>query len=119
VCSAGSLLSTHVLLTDNPAIMPEYNGCLLRLAEELGDRLLPAFDTPHGIPLSWVNLRKVSRWQGLLCEIVSYMSPKYPISRGLHRAIGRLEWVGLRAFDGAYSTRMHALCRECLNKRRG
>ena len=39
--------------------MPEYNGCLLRLATELGKRLLPAFATPHGIPLSWVNLRQV------------------------------------------------------------
>lgn len=101
MCFAGSLLSTHVLLTDNPAIMPEYNGCLLRLAEELGDRLLPAFDTPHGIPLSWVNLRKVSRWQGLLCQIVSSMSPKYPISCRLHRAIERLAWIGLRVIDGA------------------
>ncbi len=58
-CHAGSLLSTHILLVNNPAIMPEYNDCLLRLATELGDRLLPAFNTPHGIPLSWVNLRKV------------------------------------------------------------
>ncbi len=49
----------HVLLTRNPAIMPEYGGGLLRLAADLGDRLLPAFDTPTGIPLSWVNLRKV------------------------------------------------------------
>ena len=80
MCPAGSLLSTHVLLTDNTDIMPEYNGCLLRLAEELGDRLLPAFDTPHGIPLSWINLRKVSCWQGFLCQSVSYMSPRYPIS---------------------------------------
>lgn len=56
---AGSLLSTHILLNSNPVIMPEYNGCLLRLAAELGDRLLPAFDTPHGVPLSWVNLKKV------------------------------------------------------------
>ena len=59
-CHAGSLLSTHVLLVNNPTIMPEYSGCLLRLATELGDRLLPAFNTPHGIPLSWVNLRRVS-----------------------------------------------------------
>ncbi|CAL5220465.1 g2487 [Coccomyxa viridis] len=55
----GSLLSTHVLLANNLVIMPEYNSCLLRLATELGDRLLPAFNTPHGIPLSWVNLRNV------------------------------------------------------------
>ncbi|CAL8470523.1 g10065 [Coccomyxa elongata] len=54
----GGLSSMHVLLTRNPAIMPEYDGGLLRLATDLGDRLLPAFDTPTGIPLSWVNLRK-------------------------------------------------------------
>lgn len=35
-----------------------YDGSLLRLAQDLGDRLLPAFDTPSGIPLSWVNLAK-------------------------------------------------------------
>lgn len=39
--------------------MPGYDGSLLRLAVELTDRLLPAFDTPTGVPLSWVNLRKV------------------------------------------------------------
>ncbi len=49
-----------MLLTRNAAIMPEYSGGLLRLATDLGDRLLPAFGTPSGIPLSWVNLRKVS-----------------------------------------------------------
>lgn len=50
----------HELLTRNTAIMPDYSGGLLRLATDLGDRLLPAFDTPTGIPLSWVNLRKVT-----------------------------------------------------------
>ena len=25
---------------------------------DLADRLMPAFDTPTGVPLSWVNLRK-------------------------------------------------------------
>jgi hypothetical protein len=37
--------------------MPTYNGSLLTTAEDLAIRLLPAFDTPTGIPLSWVNLR--------------------------------------------------------------
>ncbi len=36
-----------------------YSGGLLRAAAELADRLMPAFDTPTGIPLSWVNLRRV------------------------------------------------------------
>lgn len=56
----GGLLSMHALLTRNSAIMPNYSGGLLRLATDLGDRLLPAFNTPTGIPLSWVNLRKVT-----------------------------------------------------------
>ena len=36
-----------------------YDGGLLRAAEDLAGRLMPAFDTPTGIPLSWVNLRRV------------------------------------------------------------
>lgn len=39
--------------------MPGYDGSLLRLAVDLTDRFMPAFDTPTGIPLSWVNLRRV------------------------------------------------------------
>ena len=35
-----------------------YEGGLLALAHDLGKRLLPAFDTPLGIPVHRVNLRK-------------------------------------------------------------
>ena len=35
-----------------------YDGQLLRLAHDLGTRLLPAFDTPTGIPYPRVNLRQ-------------------------------------------------------------
>lgn len=38
---------------------PGYTNGLLLKAVDLADRLMPAFDTPSGIPLSWVNLRKV------------------------------------------------------------
>lgn len=55
----GGLLSSHMLLKRMPSAMPDYNGCLLRMATDLGDRLLPAFDTASGIPLSWVNLQRV------------------------------------------------------------
>lgn len=34
-----------------------YNGQLLRLANDLADRLLPAFNTPTGLPYPRVNLR--------------------------------------------------------------
>jgi hypothetical protein len=36
--------------------MPGYTGSLLAKAEDLAKRLLPAFNTPTGIPLSWINL---------------------------------------------------------------
>lgn len=35
----------------------QYSGKLLNLAEDLGQRLLVAFDTPTGIPFGTVNLR--------------------------------------------------------------
>ena len=54
----GGLLSAHELASDHAlALMPEYSGALLTLAEDLGTRLLPAFDTPTGIPFGTVNLR--------------------------------------------------------------
>jgi len=54
----GGLLSAHLLASDSTlALMPSYDGCLLQLALDLGDRLLPAFDTPTGIPYGTVNMR--------------------------------------------------------------
>ncbi len=44
----GGLLSAYQLTGDRR---------LLRLAEDLGNRLLPAFDSPTGIPYRFVNLR--------------------------------------------------------------
>jgi hypothetical protein len=38
-----------------PAI--RYNNCLLSKAQDMGDRLLKAYDTPTGIPYGTVNLR--------------------------------------------------------------
>ncbi|CAM9962512.1 unnamed protein product, partial [Choristocarpus tenellus] len=35
-----------------------YDGGLLTLAYDVGRRLLPAFDTPHGIPVHRVNLKR-------------------------------------------------------------
>ncbi|XXQ29589.1 alpha-1,2-Mannosidase [Plasmodiophora brassicae] len=54
----GGLLSAHLLAGD-PALskMTDYDGGLLRLAEDLGRRLLAAFKSPSGIPYAWVNLR--------------------------------------------------------------
>ncbi|KAJ3322709.1 ER degradation-enhancing alpha-mannosidase-like protein 1 [Boothiomyces sp. JEL0866] len=55
----GGLLSAH-LLASNPKLdcyLNWYNGELLYLAKDLADRLMPAFDTPFGLPFPRVNLR--------------------------------------------------------------
>lgn len=44
-------------MSQNPSVVPGYEGGLLDAARDLADRLLPAFDTPTGLPLPWVNLR--------------------------------------------------------------
>ena len=56
----GGLLSAHLLASDDAAAgvaVPGYRGELLNLAEDLGDRLLRAFDTPTGVPFGAVNLK--------------------------------------------------------------
>ncbi|KAK1390608.1 alpha-1,2-Mannosidase [Heracleum sosnowskyi] len=54
----GGLLSAHLIASDYATGMriPSYDGELLHLAEDLARRLLPAFDTPTGIPYGSVNL---------------------------------------------------------------
>ncbi|KAF7806987.1 alpha-mannosidase I MNS4 [Senna tora] len=54
----GGLLSAHLMASDYATGMkvPSYDNQLLKLAEDLGRRLLPAFDTPTGIPFGSVNL---------------------------------------------------------------
>eukprot|EP01120_Amphizonella_sp_Union-15-10_P015708 TRINITY_DN8127_c0_g1_i1.p1 TRINITY_DN8127_c0_g1~~TRINITY_DN8127_c0_g1_i1.p1 ORF type:complete len:819 (-),score=118.60 TRINITY_DN8127_c0_g1_i1:3-2459(-) len=50
----GGLLSAHVQALTH---VPGYDNQLLEMAIDLGHRLLPAFDTPTGIPVSRINLR--------------------------------------------------------------
>ncbi|CAA7395272.1 unnamed protein product [Spirodela intermedia] len=54
----GGLLSAHLIASDYATGMrvQNYDGQLLHLAEDLAQRLLPAFDTPTGIPFGSVNL---------------------------------------------------------------
>lgn len=54
----GGLLSAHLIASDYNTGMrvPSYDGELLDLAEDLARRMLPAFDTPTGIPFGSVNL---------------------------------------------------------------
>ncbi|KAH6914987.1 alpha mannosidase-like protein [Coprinopsis sp. MPI-PUGE-AT-0042] len=56
----GGLLSGHIYASDRnqPFYLPWYRGELLDLAWDLGNRLLPAFATPTGIPLARINLRQ-------------------------------------------------------------
>ncbi|KAF4619947.1 hypothetical protein D9613_005188 [Agrocybe pediades] len=56
----GGLLSGHIFASKSghPFHLPWYRGELLDLAHDLGERLLPAFSTPTGIPYARINLRK-------------------------------------------------------------
>lgn len=57
----GGLLSGHILAEKflNQSYPPAHlnNRTLLDMAVDLGDRLLPAFNTPSRIPYSRVNLQ--------------------------------------------------------------
>ncbi|XP_047316787.1 alpha-mannosidase I MNS5 [Impatiens glandulifera] len=55
----GGLVSAHILATDstNRMVQGHYKNQLLVLAEDLGRRFLPAFNTPTGLPYAWVNLK--------------------------------------------------------------
>ncbi|KAK1376924.1 hypothetical protein POM88_033117 [Heracleum sosnowskyi] len=37
-----------------------YNNEMLSLGQDLGQRFLPAFDTPTGLPYAWINLKVLS-----------------------------------------------------------
>ncbi|XP_016575367.2 alpha-mannosidase I MNS4 isoform X2 [Capsicum annuum] len=54
----GGLISAHLIASDYNTGMriPSYDDELLHLAEDLAWRMLPAFDTPTGIPFGSVNL---------------------------------------------------------------
>ncbi|ETI40930.1 hypothetical protein F443_13768 [Phytophthora nicotianae P1569] len=57
----GGLVSAHMLASPEYfGLMDEheYNGELLELAEDLGRRILPAFETPTGIPVHRINLQR-------------------------------------------------------------
>ncbi|KAG6635278.1 hypothetical protein CIPAW_11G031100 [Carya illinoinensis] len=55
----GGLVSAHILATDstNRLVNSSYRNELLFLAEDLGKRFLPAFNTPTGLPYAWINLK--------------------------------------------------------------
>jgi len=55
----GGLLSAHLIASDYATGMriQSYDDQLLHLAADLAQRLLPAFDTPTGIPFGSINLK--------------------------------------------------------------
>ena len=44
----GGLLAAHLMIEEDPSLLPAYDGALLVSATDLGRRLLAAFDTPTG-----------------------------------------------------------------------
>ncbi|EFJ49043.1 hypothetical protein VOLCADRAFT_59905, partial [Volvox carteri f. nagariensis] len=58
----GGLLSGHIRRRRSGGTAagraPAYDGIFLRKAIQLADRLLPAFDTPSGLPALFVHLKK-------------------------------------------------------------
>lgn len=52
----GGLLSGHIFASEGKFKLDWYRGELLELAKDLGERLLPAFDTPTGLP--WARVRQ-------------------------------------------------------------
>lgn len=55
----GGLISAHILAKDYCSQLKDelYQDQLLHLAENLGSRFLPAFETPTGLPYAWINLK--------------------------------------------------------------
>ncbi|KAL9326477.1 hypothetical protein ACSQ67_007122 [Phaseolus vulgaris] len=55
----GGLVSAHLLASDSSKKLFQgaYNNQLLVLAEDLGKRFLPAFNTPTALPYAWINLK--------------------------------------------------------------
>ena len=76
---------------------------LSSLQRELGDRLLPAFDTPTGIPKGGVNLfaRSVKPSRGRGDSIVSEVSTLQLEFRDLSRSTGdpKYQWAVDRAME--------------------
>lgn len=57
----GGMLSAHTLLVRDPSLVPGYDDIFLTRSVDLARRLLPAFNTPTGIPMMYLNLQSVGR----------------------------------------------------------
>jgi mannosidase alpha-like ER degradation enhancer 1 len=85
----GGLLSGHMYASDARSHykIPWYRGQLLRLAQNLGERLLPAFRTSTGIPYARVRMF-IEDWASLIISLID-QSP----FRGAKRRINRIMFV--------------------------
>ncbi|PAV79240.1 hypothetical protein WR25_09242 [Diploscapter pachys] len=107
----GGLISAHMLLSRVPGEKLDPNwpcsGPLLQLAQDMADRLLPAFNTKTGMPFGTVNLRygvhrgetPVTCTAGVGTFVVEFGS--------LSRLTGNPEYerLALRALDALWATR--------------
>uniref|UniRef100_A0AAY4AXY7 alpha-1,2-Mannosidase n=1 Tax=Denticeps clupeoides TaxID=299321 RepID=A0AAY4AXY7_9TELE len=109
----GSLISTHILLTDphhpfGDVAMEDYDNELLHLAHDLAVRLLPAFEnTNTGIPYPRVNL-KSGVPPDSINETCTAGAGSLLVEFGvLSRLIGdsTFEWVARRAVRALWSLR--------------
>ncbi|CAL1367767.1 unnamed protein product [Linum trigynum] len=105
----GGLVSAHILASDskNRLIQGSYDNELLGLAEDLGRRFLPAFDTPTGLPYAWVNL-KYGVMEGETTETSTSGCGSLILEMGaLSRLTGdpRYEFAALRALRKLWSMR--------------
>lgn len=69
----GGLLSSHLYATDPSKKVylgkKDYNGCLLKLAKDMGDRLLPSYLTKTGLPVPRINLKY--KFHGITPDLVN------------------------------------------------
>lgn len=108
----GGLLSAH-LYASVPKLghaIPGYNGSLLLKAHDLGKRLLPAFDTPTGIPHPRVHLQNgiVPIGEDLIDETCSAAAGSLMLEFGLLSRLTndtRFDSLAKRAFYKVWSMR--------------
>lgn len=83
----GGLLSGHIFASQpgQPFYLPWYRKELLDMAYDLGKRLLPAFNTPTGLPYARVNI--------VTCNHFCMLSPATNLKINLRRGLVKGESV--------------------------
>ena len=88
----GGLLSGHIFASQpgQPFNLPWYRKELLDMAYDLGKRLLPAFNTPTGLPYARVNI--------VTCNHFSMLNPATNLKINLRRGLVKGESVETCSF---------------------